>query len=716
MLSSLAKQEAAAKKRLEARHEERHRNIATLQRPGGINDADTPERIGKRLKRLAEFCQAQGAPSQGLERALRGVSLRLDARRQEGREAAAVATIVAPRTERRQLERVINAPDFIDVRYLENGVTASRSVGRVRIMTPAGRLDGYGTGFLIAPQLLLTNHHVLPSEDVAAASEIEFNFQDGADGQPLQPVVFKLAPDTFWMTDEQLDFALVAVQPGEGLDSFGWNRLIEAEGKVIIGEAVTIVQHPNGERKQIAIRENKVVDLPDLFIHYETDTNPGSSGSPVFNDQWEVVALHHAAVRVTGHSELGNYANEGIRVSRLMQYLRANRPSGSLPDLKDRLFEDAPPPGRRLPPVIRPIVPSREARASTSPNRAQTPSAGGGVQRAGAGGVVTLTIPIEISVRLGTGTPSGLRLVGDGASTGSASVVEEAVSIDPDYTNRKGYDSRFLGTGTHQVPLPKLTPAMRAQTATNSAPNGSDPDYVLPYHHYSVVMNKERRLAYFTAVNIDGHVSHAIKREPDKWFFDPRIPEQQQTGNDAYTNNPLDRGHLVRRLDPAWGTLLKIAKIANDDTFHYTNCSPQHHDFNANRTTWAGLEDYLLKNADNHDLKVSVFTGPVLAESDDEYRDIQLPRQFWKVAVMIRDDGELSATAYLLSQEELIQGLEREALEAFSYGAYKTYQVPIARIEDLTGLDFGALKDADPLDGQERLGYREIGAAEDLIV
>ena len=715
MLSSLAKQEAAAKKRLEARHEERHRNIATLQRPGGINDADTPERIGKRLKRLAEYCQAKGAPSQGFERALRGVSTRLEARGPEGREAAAVATIVAPRTERRQLERVINAPDFIDVRYLENGVTASQSVGRVRIMTPAGRLDGYGTGFLVAPQLLLTNHHVLPSTEVAAASEIEFNFQDGPDGQPLQPVIFKLAPDTFWMTDEQLDFALVAVHAGEGIDAFGWNRLIEAEGKVIIGEAVTIVQHPNGERKQIAIRENKVVDLPDLFIHYETDTNPGSSGSPVFNDQWEVVALHHAAVRVTGHSELGNYANEGIRVSRLMQYLRANRPSGSSPELRDRLFEDAPAPGRRLPPVIRPLVSSRETRAST-PDRTQPASLPRGTQRTEAGGVVTLTVPLEISVRLGTGTPSGLRLVTDSKGAGPSPVVEEAVSIDPDYTNRKGYDSRFLGTGKHQVPLPQLTSAMRAQTATNSAPNASDPDYVLPYHHYSVVMNKERRLAFVTAVNIDGHVSHAIKREPDKWFFDPRIPEEEQTGNDVYTDNPLDRGHLVRRLDPAWGTSLKIAKIANDDTFHYTNCTPQHKDFNENRTTWAGLEDYLLKNADNHDLKVSVFTGPVLADSDDDYRGIQLPRQFWKVAVMVKDDGELSATAYLLSQEALLQGLEREALEAFSYGAYTTYQVPIARIEDLTGLDFGTLKDADPLDGEERLGYRELGAAEDIIV
>ena len=57
-----------------------------------------------------------------------------------------------------------------------------------------------------------------------------------------------------------------------------------------------IIQHPSGERKQLALRENQVVDVLDNFLHYRTDTSPGSSGSPVFNDQWEIVALHHSGV------------------------------------------------------------------------------------------------------------------------------------------------------------------------------------------------------------------------------------------------------------------------------------------------------------------------------------------------------------------------------------------------------------------------------------
>lgn len=210
------------------------------------------------------------------------------------------------------------------------------------------------------------------------------------------------------------------------------------------------------------------------------------------------------------------------------------------------------------------------------------------------------------------------------------------------------------------------------------------------------MLNRERRLAFFTAVNIDGASSVRLKRENDRWYFDPRVPTDDQTGEEAYRDNPLDRGHLVRRLDPAWGSTPEEAKRCNDDTFHFTNCSPQHEDFNQSQTTWAGLEDYILENADNRDFRVSVFMGPIFAGDDEEFAGVQLPRQFWKVVVMVKETGQLSATAYLLSQEALISGLELVP-ESFSYGAYKTYQVHVRRVEDLTGLSFGSLADADPL-------------------
>jgi endonuclease G len=272
---------------------------------------------------------------------------------------------------------------------------------------------------------------------------------------------------------------------------------------------------------------------------------------------------------------------------------------------------------------------------------------------------------------------------------------DRAIHIDPDYSTRRGFDAEFLGSGEHAVQLPSLSDELVPLAATNRQAT-TEPTYLLPYHHFTVVLNKERGLAFFTAVNIDGALAQQPKRERDRWFFDPRVAEEEQTGNDVYANNPLDLGHLVRRLDPAWGDSTEVVKLANDDTFHFTNCTPQHQDFNRNKTSWAGLEDYILNNADNLRFKVNVFTGPVLANDDDAYKGVQLPRQFWKVVTMVKTTGELSATAYLLSQKELIEGL-RVTREPFSYGAYRTYQVPVTKVEDVTGLSFGPLVQADPL-------------------
>jgi endonuclease G len=263
------------------------------------------------------------------------------------------------------------------------------------------------------------------------------------------------------------------------------------------------------------------------------------------------------------------------------------------------------------------------------------------------------------------------------------------------------------------VPPPSLPDELAQLAATNTLAK-SEPKYLLPYHHFSVVLNKKRRLAIFTAVNIDGKLQQKPTRQEDKWFFDPRVSEDEQTGKDVYERNPLDLGHLVRRLDPAWGSSEKTAKLANDDTFHFTNCTPQHKDFNRNKTRWAGLEDYILKNAANLHFKANVFTGPVLADDDDAYEGVLLPRQFWKVVTMVKTDGQLSATAYLLSQEHLIEGLR--AREAFSYGAYKTYQVPVTKVEKLSSLSFG-LVHADPLAtrGLEETA-KELEQPEDIVL
>ena len=271
-----------------------------------------------------------------------------DAAQQKQRDAAAARVAAATDARRARIRalteptgrprKVVGTEDFLAVGYLAAGVRAASAVGRV-VIREAGQTAGFGTGSLVSPSLLLTNHHVLPSAAVAERSSVEFSFEDGVDGQPLTPETVNFDPDRFFLADEDLDFALVAVSatPQE-LADFGFNRLHEDEGDATIGRFVTIVQHPRGKKKQIALRENRIVDVLDSFLHYEADTEPGSSGSPVFDDGWEVLALHHASVRAPDHDELGGFVNEGIRVRGLRSFVAARSFSADEQALVDELF------------------------------------------------------------------------------------------------------------------------------------------------------------------------------------------------------------------------------------------------------------------------------------------------------------------------------------------------------------------------------------------
>ena len=165
------------------------------------------------------------------------------------------------------------------------------------------------------------------------------------------------------------------------------------------------------------------------------------------------------------------------------------------------------------------------------------------------------------------------------------------------YSDRLGYDSKFL---QFPIPLPMTSERLVQEAVQLNDLSG----YELKYSNFSVVMSKPRNIAIVTAVNIDGSKLEDLPRKKDVWYFDPRIDKKYQYGPELYSNNELDRGHLVRRLDPVWGPL---AFTANEDTFHFTNCSPQHK--NLNQRTWLDLEDYVLKNTDVYDLKVT-FYGP----------------------------------------------------------------------------------------------------------
>ncbi|MEV5884847.1 serine protease [Streptomyces sp. NPDC052020] len=228
--------------------------------------------------------------------------------------------------------------------FLPRGARAARTVARVSVREN-GRELPIGTGFLVSPRLLLTNHHVLPDADAARQGFVEFEAQVTVDNTPQTPTRLDLDPDAFFTADERLDFALMRVASGpDGRppgETFGWNRLSAQLGKLAIGELVNIIGHPMGRLKEIAVRDNMLQVRLDDFLHYRTDTEPGNSGSPVYNDQWEVVALHHSGVPRTddrgrvlrrdgqvwrpgdGDDAIDWVANEGVRISRVLRHLAA---------------------------------------------------------------------------------------------------------------------------------------------------------------------------------------------------------------------------------------------------------------------------------------------------------------------------------------------------------------------------------------------------------
>jgi len=240
-------------------------------------------------------------------------------------------------------ERIIKKNDLKQVNYLDKALQASRSVGR--ILTKNGNQTSFGTGFMVSPRLMMTNHHVLPNFGAATRSEIQFNYREISPGTNTRPVVFKLDPDAFFVNDKHLDYALVAIvgvnEEQQRVEERGWIHLIEESGKAIVGERVNIIQHPEGEPLQLCLHDNFIVDKDDDFLIYESDTKRGSSGSPVFNDQWQLAALHHTGVprkneegqilmvdgkpwnkdrRTIGMIDWR--ANEGARVSKIITSLR----------------------------------------------------------------------------------------------------------------------------------------------------------------------------------------------------------------------------------------------------------------------------------------------------------------------------------------------------------------------------------------------------------
>lgn len=233
-----------------------------------------------------------------------------------------------------------------DLRFVERARRAADAVGRFVAEGGSGR----GTFFMISPRLLITNHHVVPDADAAGGVEAEFGYELDEDGG-MRPVTrFGLDPGAFFVSDGRagMDFTVLALGgwrsgPAAGA-RIGVCPLPRAGTVHGVGSFVNIIQHPYDMPKQIAVRENRVVGGTGTRLVYTADTLRGSSGSPVFNDEWKVVALHHwggetsGAMRMTGEAP-PERVNEGIRASAIVRELRARR--GALDPARRALLDEA---------------------------------------------------------------------------------------------------------------------------------------------------------------------------------------------------------------------------------------------------------------------------------------------------------------------------------------------------------------------------------------
>lgn len=265
------------------------------------------------------------------------------------------------------------------------------------------------------------------------------------------------------------------------------------------------------------------------------------------------------------------------------------------------------------------------------------------------------------------------------------------------FDGRNGYETDFLEGW--DIPLP-LAVGDRAPDMNPLKRGGSGVE--LKYRNFSVIMSASRRLPLLTAANINGEEARRVPRI-QTWSFDGRLDKEDQWGDEIYDNNALDRGHMVRREDPIWGSL-EIATEANEDTFHFTNSCPQM--AGVNQRTWLGLEDYILSNARADGMRVSVFTGPFLRDADLEYKGALVPAAFWKVVAIVTEDGRPSATAYKVDQAKELEELE------FVFAGYKTFQISISQVIEDTGIDFGGLVEYDGFSQHE--GVTGIRIAEPL--
>lgn len=590
-----------------------------------------------------------------------------------------------------------------------------RSIGRVE--APNSGLPYGGTGFVVGHNLMMTNRHVARLFADGLGVTIRYRPGDAAvdflreidlpepKEQDLLKVVAVEMIHPYW------DMALLRVEGLAG--KFDPLPLSIAAPDELSGDDVVVIGYPaRDDRSNLAVQdrvfgkayevkrfqpgkirgregiqsfENKVNALT-----HDSSTLGGNSGSAVIHvETGRVIGLHFAGVYLKA-----NYAVPTAELARDPKVVDLGLNFvGSQPPTHDWDFAwNATTGGENL---------------HTSPaNGAQT---------------MSWTIPIRVDIALGSPVIEPSSRAPSSAPSNGALAVEtmKVPKIFGDLEHRTGYDPQFLELESDlSVPMPTLTAT--GKTAVSRIQGGSDE---LKYHKFSIIMHAKRRLALYTAANVDWRIEQRLIKgkkpnrkkltglgpnDIEKWATDERLADDAQLPDVFYTKDggAFDKGHLVRRDDVVWGSSFSDMQKANGDTYHTTNCSPQVKSFNQStqgEDNWGDLEALVEKQTKSE--KAVIFSGPVLLEDDpvfegrDENKGIirlRIPQRFWKI-IVVKEDGDAGAYGFELEQDlSAVSTVEEFAVPS----EWLQHMVRIAEIEDkLDGLvDLTWLKQRDRFD------------------
>ncbi|MCH8899181.1 MAG: trypsin-like peptidase domain-containing protein [Acidobacteria bacterium] len=276
------------------------------------------------------------------------------------------------------VERIIEANNLLPVHFLTEGAALQGAVGKVVVSPPGWS----GTGFMVSPSLFMTNNHVIRNETDADNARVKLNYQFDHNGNDQQVDEYQADPASFFHTSPSLDYTIVRLEPKARIQRISRGPLIPAAAaaetlveqgafeRVIAdggdlgpgsgaaveptvvgrigrippwwlihagakwgfiplrdtiayapGQRLNVIQHPRGRRKEVALQSNTVTNIFTNHVRYSTDTEPGSSGSPVLNNSWDLVAIHHAAGSQDGTGDWLD--NQGVRIDKIVADLRS---------------------------------------------------------------------------------------------------------------------------------------------------------------------------------------------------------------------------------------------------------------------------------------------------------------------------------------------------------------------------------------------------------